>query len=114
NPVQPPPDSGATCTGLRPPGACCDTDRATGRSHRIGDGGIAPRSSGLVPHRPVSSSASETHAGAGCTPGPTSWPMRRAAMTTGSDSPLAVVGGRLLTGLVDVTSDLAALDGSGL
>jgi para-aminobenzoate synthetase component 1 len=28
--------------------------------------------------------------------------------------PLAVVGGRLLTGLVDVTSDLAALDGSGL
>jgi para-aminobenzoate synthetase component I len=28
--------------------------------------------------------------------------------------PLAVVGGRLLTGLVDVTSDLAALDGHGL
>jgi para-aminobenzoate synthetase component 1 len=28
-------------------------------------------------------------------------------------SPLAVVGGRLLTGLVDVTSDLAALDGRG-
>ncbi|HEX6570063.1 MAG TPA: hypothetical protein VF015_12885, partial [Acidimicrobiales bacterium] len=26
---------------------------------------------------------------------------------------LAVVGGRLLTGLVDVTSDLAALEGSG-
>ncbi|HEX8804525.1 MAG TPA: hypothetical protein VF743_10035, partial [Acidimicrobiales bacterium] len=29
-------------------------------------------------------------------------------------APLAVVGGRLLTGLVDVTSDLAALDGRGL
>ncbi|MGH9003766.1 MAG: hypothetical protein ACRDYV_11620, partial [Acidimicrobiia bacterium] len=28
-------------------------------------------------------------------------------------TPLAVVGGRLLTGLVDVTSDLAALEGSG-
>jgi para-aminobenzoate synthetase component I len=31
----------------------------------------------------------------------------------GSSPPLAVVGGRLLTGLVDVTSDLAALDGEG-
>jgi para-aminobenzoate synthetase component 1 len=29
-------------------------------------------------------------------------------------APLAVVGGRLLTGLVDVTSDLAALEGEGL
>jgi para-aminobenzoate synthetase component 1 len=29
-------------------------------------------------------------------------------------TPLAVVGGRLLTGLVDVTSDLAALEGDGL
>ncbi len=29
-------------------------------------------------------------------------------------TPLAVVGGRLLTGLEDVTSDLAALEGSGL
>ena len=33
---------------------------------------------------------------------------------TRTDSPLAVVGGRLLTGLVDVTSDLAALDGDGV
>lgn len=31
----------------------------------------------------------------------------------GPAEPLAVVGGRLLTGLVDVTSDLAALDSSG-
>ena len=31
-----------------------------------------------------------------------------------SDLPLAVVGGRLLTRLVDVTSDLAALEGRGL
>jgi para-aminobenzoate synthetase component 1 len=31
-----------------------------------------------------------------------------------AQAPLAVVGGRLLTGLVDVTSDLAALDGQGL
>jgi para-aminobenzoate synthetase component 1 len=31
----------------------------------------------------------------------------------GPDEPLAVVGGRLLTGLRDVTTDLAALDGSG-
>jgi para-aminobenzoate synthetase component 1 len=30
-----------------------------------------------------------------------------------ASTPLAVVGGRLLTGLVDVTSDLAALDGEG-
>jgi para-aminobenzoate synthetase component 1 len=35
-------------------------------------------------------------------------------VTVRPDTPLAVVGGRLLTGLVDVTSDLAALDGSGL
>jgi para-aminobenzoate synthetase component I len=35
-------------------------------------------------------------------------------VTVSPDTPLAVVGGRLLTGLVDVTSDLAALDGSGL
>lgn len=34
-------------------------------------------------------------------------------MTSGS-APLAVVGGRLLTGLRDVTSDLSALDSSGL
>ncbi|HEX5367661.1 MAG TPA: chorismate-binding protein [Acidimicrobiales bacterium] len=33
---------------------------------------------------------------------------------TPEPAPLAVVGGRLLTGLVDVTSDLAALDGHGL
>jgi para-aminobenzoate synthetase component 1 len=31
-----------------------------------------------------------------------------------TDAPLAVVGDRLLTGLLDVTSDLAALDGRGL
>ena len=35
-------------------------------------------------------------------------------MTAPSGTALAVVGGRLLTGLVDVTSDLAALDGRGL
>jgi para-aminobenzoate synthetase component I len=35
-------------------------------------------------------------------------------VTVSPDTPLAVVGGRLLTGLVDVTSDLGALDGSGL
>ena len=35
-------------------------------------------------------------------------------MTTAPGTALAVVGGRLLTGLVDVTSDLAALDGRGL
>ena len=33
---------------------------------------------------------------------------------TPDPAPLAVVGGRLLTGLVDVTSDLAALEGRGL
>ena len=33
---------------------------------------------------------------------------------TADPAPLAVVGGRLLTGLVDVTSDLAALEGRGL
>ena len=33
---------------------------------------------------------------------------------TATTTPLAVVGGRLLTGLVDVTSDLAALEGDGL
>ncbi len=35
-------------------------------------------------------------------------------MTAPSGTALAVVGGRLLTGLVDVTSDLTALDGRGL
>jgi para-aminobenzoate synthetase component I len=35
-------------------------------------------------------------------------------VTVSPESALAVVGGRLLTGLVDVTSDLAALDGTGL
>ena len=33
---------------------------------------------------------------------------------TPDPAPLAVVGGRLLTGLVDVTTDLAALEGRGL
>jgi para-aminobenzoate synthetase component 1 len=36
------------------------------------------------------------------------------ASTAAAQAPLAVVGGRLLTGLVDVTSDLSALDGRGL
>ncbi|HEX6418844.1 MAG TPA: chorismate-binding protein [Acidimicrobiales bacterium] len=35
-------------------------------------------------------------------------------MTAAPDTPLAVVGGRLLTGLQDVTSDLAALESRGL
>jgi para-aminobenzoate synthetase component 1 len=35
-------------------------------------------------------------------------------VTVARDTALAVVGGRLLTGLVDVTSDLAALEGRGL
>src|SRR5690606_12219621 len=44
-------------------------------------------------------------------------PTRRrdgALVSPDAGAPLAVVGGRLLTGLVDVTSDLAALDGEGL
>jgi para-aminobenzoate synthetase component I len=43
--------------------------------------------------------------------GPAAAGPRVAAVTA---APLAVVGGRVLTGLLDVTSDLAALDGEGL
>jgi para-aminobenzoate synthetase component 1 len=35
-------------------------------------------------------------------------------MSTSAPEPIAVVGGHLLTGLLDVTSDLGALDGSGM
>jgi para-aminobenzoate synthetase component 1 len=53
--------------------------------------------------RPIAGAAGRAGGGA-------SYPRR----VTVAPHPLAVVGGRLLTGLVDVTSDLAALEGRGL
>ncbi len=40
--------------------------------------------------------------------------MGRQSSESRADTPLAVVGGRLLSGLVDLTDDLGALDGTGL